>query len=194
MLLCDRDIRNLCIDKEGKPLSRPLVAPYSLPKSGMGTISYGETHSGYDLSLANEIKIFINTGEVVDPKRCKDEEYCSRIFRDHFIENAFTMPAHSYILGRSYEYICMPDNLSATCVGKSTLARVGILINTTPVEPGWEGYLTIEIANTNPCSAVIYAMEGIAQLRFELLSGVPDQTYVGKKYHKQIGVTPARVL
>ena len=107
--------------------------------------------------------------------------------------NRVRIPAGGYILGRSYEYIQMPKDLKGRCVGKSTYARCGIIVNTTPLEPGWEGHLTIEIGNITPCPAVVYVMEGIAQLEFEDIEP-PEKDYRGKKYQHQTGVVPARVL
>lgn len=93
------------------------------------------------------------------------------------------------------EYLRIPSHLKGRCVGKSTLARAGILINTTPLEPGWEGYLTIEIGNVSPCPAKLYVGEGIAQLEFEVLSSLPEMDYASKGgiYQGQDSVTPPRV-
>jgi dCTP deaminase len=211
-LLVDQQIRDLCINMESVDgldpvLLPPMIEPFSEGVSGGGVVSYGLTSAGYDLRLAPEIWAFKNTsGESMDPKRFHDKDYCSRMFdkvldiadgekpwtRDY----AFTLPAHSYVLGRCYEYLRIPRYLKAHCVGKSTYARVGIVVNTTPLEPGWEGHLTLEIGNITPCPVRLYVMEGIAQLEFTLLNGEPEKDYGqrGGKYNKQIGVTPARIL
>lgn len=213
MILSDRDIRRLCVSKEqhaellkftgvhhkwipNENDYQPIIDPFSEAKSGDGTISFGLTHAGYDLRLGIEFLVFKNTyGEVIDPKRFKDPEYQSKVFDNLVSTKPVIIPAQGYVLGRSWEYLRMPKTLSGTCVGKSTLARSGILINTTPLEPGWEGYLTIEISNLNTSPAVIYPMEGIAQLRFEVLSSLPETDYKDKggKYQNQVGVTPAIV-
>lgn len=194
MLLIDDEIRELC-EATAHFKQKPLLSPFCEPESGFGVISYGVTHAGYDIRLAKDILAFKNTsGEVVDPKKFKDPEYQARMFDKFVIEDSFIIPAHGYILGKSFEYFNLPNDISGTCVGKSTYARTGIIVNVTPLEPGWEGYLTIEIANTNPAPARVYVMEGIAQIRFERLPKVPSHTYKGKKYDRQIEVTPARVL
>lgn len=192
MLLNDVSIRKLCVGQS------PMIEPFSEAVSGHGVISYGLSHAGYDLRLADEVLIFKNSfGEVVDPKLFGDANYQMRVFDGPVsvgAGNAITIPPNGYILGRSYEYLRIPSYLKGRCVGKSTLARSGILVNTTPLEPGWEGNLTIEIGNITPCQAKVYIMEGIAQLEFEMLTESPEKDYTGKKYQCQTGVTPARVL
>lgn len=201
MILNDSDIRKLCT----APVyfnQKPMIDPFSEAVSGNGVISYGLSHAGYDLRLGPEILIFNNNyGEIVDPKRFVDPEYRKRVFTemelsDASYSNGIIIPAHGYILGRSLEYLRIPNNIKGRCVGKSTYARSGIVINTTPLEPGWEGHLTIEIGNICPCPAKVYVDEGIAQLEFEQLTDVPEATYADKKgkYQAQTGVTPARVL
>lgn len=198
MLLNDADIRKLCT----APVyfdQHPMIEPFSEAVSGNGVISYGLSSAGYDLRLAEEVLIFQGyRGELIDPKRFGEPAYRELIFyrADVYSDGCFILPANSYCLGRSYEYLRIPRHLKARCVGKSTLARSGILINTTPLEPEWEGHLTIEIGNVTSCPARVYVMEGIAQLEFELLTGEPEVSYKGKngKYQSQIGVTPSRVL
>lgn len=201
MLLRDRMIREYCLNPIYHGENGAMLSPFSEPVSGDGIISYGLTSAGYDLRLGKEIWVYKNTyGEVVDPKRFKDREYRERVFDWYMAEKPVIIPAHGYILGSSLEYIRMPRQIKGRCVGKSTYARTGIIINTTPLEPGWSGLLTIEIANTNPSPALVYPMEGIAQLEFEYIDGVPEQTYDTKhggkagKYQDQQGVTPAKVL
>lgn len=197
MLLNDTDIRRLCL----APLyfgNFPMIDPFSEPVSGGGVISYGLTSAGYDLRLGSEVMIFKNTsGEVVDPKRFKDDDYRRRMFDERVYQSGdrVIIPANGYILGRSLEYLRIPKHLKGRCVGKSTLARAGILVNTTPLEPGWEGFLTIEIGNVCPCPVCVFVSEGIAQLEFETLTGEPEQDYASKKgiYQNQTGVTPSRV-
>lgn len=199
MILCDRDIRDLCCHD---PF--PMLAPFS-EQVNEGVISYGLSHAGYDLRLGDELLLFKNTyNETIDPKRFKDEDYRRRVFdrvttspMSVGVSNlSFVIPPHSYALGASLEYIRMPRWLKGRCVGKSTLARCGILINTTPIEPGWHGHLTIEISNITPCPALVYAREGIAQMEFEKLTGEPDQDYAdkgGKYQGQQSGPVPARI-
>lgn len=207
MLLNDKSIRTLCdpgwVNPDDVAGRLRMIEPFSEAVSGNGVISYGLSHAGYDLRLGPEILVFKNSyGEVVDPKRFGEDRYRVWVFDEldyskthtEFAGLAVTIPPHGYILGRSHEYLRIPRHLKGRCVGKSTYARSGILINTTPLEPGWEGHLTIEIGNITPCPAKVYVMEGIAQLEFEVLTAPPEKDYGGKKYQGQMGVTPARVL
>lgn len=197
MLLADFTIREYCLNPIYHGETGPMLVPFSEAVQGNGVISYGLTSAGYDLRLGKEIWVYKNTyGDVIDPKRFKDEEYRNRVFDRYMAEGPVIIPAHGYILGTSLEYISMPKNIKGRCVGKSTYARTGIIINTTPLEPGWKGLLTIEIANTNPSPALVYPLEGIAQLEFEYIDGTPKATYdtKGGKYQDQKGVTPAKVL
>lgn len=201
MLLSDIEIRQLCT-KIDRPMIEPFYQfhPYKEERLPTGTISYGLTCAGYDLRLAPEVLVFNNAyGDEVDPKRFADQVYLERMFvKRTWVEGdpPFTIPANGYILGRSFEYLRIPRNLKARCVGKSTYARSGILINTTPLEPGWEGHLTIEIGNACPCPARVHPMEGIAQLEFEILNRQCLYSYAERagKYQGQTGVTPAKVL
>lgn len=195
MLLVDNDIRKLSLC-DSYNNGHPLIEPFSESVRGEGVISYGLTHAGYDVRLAGEVLVFNNAyGQTVDPKRFIDPNYQERLFTKLTLAagDPVNIPAHGYILGRTFEYLRVPDHLAARCVGKSTYARCGIIVNTTPLEPGWEGHLTVEISNSSPCPAVVYVMEGIAQIQFERLTDVPETTYAGKKYQCQRGVTPARV-
>jgi dCTP deaminase len=196
--LTDREIRNLCVMAGVGPVKNPLIEPFSEPVSGDGVVSYGLTSAGYDLRLGGEVLVFKNTsGEAVDPKKFKDPDYFDRMFDRvrKLAHEPVTIPAHGYILGRSYEYLRIPRHMKGCCTGKSTLARCGIIVNVTPLEPDWEGFLTIEISNSCPCPAMVYVMEGIAQLEVETLGGEPETTYRDKKgiYMNQSDVTPARV-
>jgi dCTP deaminase len=196
--LTDREIRNLCVLAGVGPVKDPLIEPFSEPASGNGVISYGLTSAGYDLRLGGEVLVFKNTsGEAVDPKLFRDPDYFARMFDRvrKLSGEAVTIPAHGYILGRSYEYLRIPRHMKASCTGKSTYARCGIIVNVTPLEPDWEGYLTIEISNSCPCPAKVYVMEGIAQLEVESLNGEPETTYRDKRgvYMGQSDVTAARV-
>lgn len=201
MLLVDHQIRKLCVTQDSpSPIPGAMIEPFSESVSGNGVISYGLDHAGYCLRLAPEIVLFKGTyGEVVDPKFMGDADYRSRVF-DRLVydpeeKRNFVLLGNSYFLGRSYEYIRIPRWLKGRCVGKSTLARAGILINTTPLEPGWEGHLTIEVGNVSGSPVRIHLMEGIAQLEFERLDAEPETDYGQKKgiYQHQTGVTPPRV-
>lgn len=203
MLLNDKDVRRYCT-LVAYHRGSPMIEPFSEGVSGGGVISYGLTSAGYDLRLAPEVLVFASMYDVVDPKRFGDEGYRTAMLKPleifpapHDQSQRFViLPPHSYALGRSHEYLRIPGHLKARCVGKSTLARSGILINTTPLEPGWEGHLTIEIGNVTPCPARLWLMEGIAQTEFEALTGPPETDYAGKrgKYQGQTGVTPAKVV
>ena len=201
-MLNDKAIQTLCtvnsIFQEFGVVEKvtvPLINPFSEGVQGEGIISYGLTSAGYDLRLDNEeVLIFKNSyGHEVDPKRFKDKKYKEELFdiRSFAAHDKIIIPPHGYILTRSYEYIHVPKFLKGRVTGKSTYARCGIVVNCTPLEPEWEGHLTIEISNSSPCPAVLYALEGIAQLELELLCGTPKITYKTKKgqYDKQIGVT-----
>ncbi len=145
-------------------------------------ISYGQSSYGYDIRIDNEFKLFHNlTRGVIDPKKADLDSFVT-LTSDDFIE----IPANSFVLGKSVEYIRMFDNVLAILLGKSTIARCGLVLNFTPLEPGWEGFITIEISNTMPRPARVYVREGIAQALF---FQSPDKTTVtyrtrGGKYDK----------
>lgn len=158
---------------------------------GRPVISYGLSSAGYDMRIANKFKIFsASTGEltVVDPKK-----FDERALVD-YTGDACVIPPNSFALGMSVEYFRIPENMMAICLGKSTYARVGVVTNFTPFEPGWEGHVTIEISNTTPLPAKIYANEGIAQVLFFPINS-PAISYKMKsgKYQGQQGITLAKV-
>lgn len=190
MILRDTDIRALCL------VESPVIEPFSEGVQGGGVISYGLSHAGYDLRLGNKMLVFKNTRNlVVDPKRFKDEVYTHQMF-DEVVGSIFTIPPHSYVLAFSMELMRIPRWLKGRCVGKSTYARCGLIVNTTPAEPGWCGHLTIEIANTSPCPVMAYAGEGIAQMEFETLTGEPEVDYGqkdGKYQNQSADPIPAKV-
>ena len=194
MVLIDRDIRSLCLEH-----TPPMIESFSEAVSGGGVISFGLSHSGYDIRLGTEFLIFKGSyGEASDPKRFGSEEYRKRMFDEVVAETGpVNIPPHSYVLAKSLERFNIPENIQAHCLGKSTLARCGIICNVTPLEPGWSGFLTIEISNATPCPACLYPKEGICQVVFHQLSSIPEKNYStegGKKYQNQIGVTVAKVL
>ncbi len=195
MILVDHQIRTLCVN-----VHEPMIDPFSETVSESGVISYGLTSAGYDLRLAPEILLFKTSyGEILDPKLFGDQNYRRRVFEMLDTDDgSIVIPPGSYVLARSVERLHIPRHLKGRVVGKSTYARIGVLINTTPLEPGWKGTLTIEIGNVTPCPVRIHVGEGIAQLELEELNGLPEADYSqkpgGGKYNNQVNVTPARVL
>jgi len=167
-----------------------MIDPYTDGQVKDGAVSYGVSSYGYDIRIANEFKIFTNINStVVDPKG-----FDPRSFVD-YTGDVCIIPPNSFALGRSVEYFRIPRNVLTICVGKSTYARCGIITNVTPFEPEWEGYVTLEISNTTPLPAKIYANEGIAQVLFfesdeECLISYADKK---GKYQKQTGITLPKV-
>jgi dCTP deaminase len=142
-------------------LTKGLICPFEDKQVRQGTISYGLSSYGYDIRIANEFKIFTNVNNsIVDPKH-----FDPRSFVD-FTGDVCIIPPNSFALGRSVEYFKIPRNVMTITVGKSTYARCGIITNVTPFEPEWEGFVTLEVSNTTPLPARIYAHEGIAQVLF----------------------------
>lgn len=149
-------------------------------------VSYGVSSYGYDLRVADEFKIFTNVlNSMVDPKKFDDNSFID-VKGDVCI-----VPPNSFALARSVEYFRIPKNVLTICLGKSTYARCGIIVNVTPFEPGWEGHVTLEISNTTPLPAKIYANEGLAQVVFFKSEEDCAITYAqrGGKYMKQRGIT-----
>ncbi len=154
MIKSDRWIKQMALEQG-------MIKPFEDRQMRKGTISYGLSSYGYDIRIADEFKIFTNINTtIVDPK-----SFDPRSFVDIQGEVA-VIPPNSFALGRSVEYFKIPRNVLTLCVGKSTYARCGIITNVTPFEPEWEGYVTLEISNTTPLPAKIYANEGIAQVLF----------------------------
>lgn len=155
---------------------------------GEKVISYGLSSYGYDLRVAHEFKVFTNLyNSVVDPKNFNDNAFIS-IEADECI-----IPPNSFALARSVEYFRIPRDILTVCIGKSTYARCGIIVNVTPFEPEWEGYVTLEISNTTPLPAKIYANEGLAQVLFYQGASQCEVSYAdrGGKYMRQVGITTA---
>lgn len=143
---------------------------------GKKVISYGLSSYGYDLRVSNEFKLFTNlNNSLVDPK-----EFSSTAFVD-LVADACIIPPNSFALARSVEYFRIPRNVLTLCIGKSTYARCGIIVNVTPFEPEWEGYVTLEISNTTPLPAKIYANEGLAQVLFYEGAEVCEISYADRK-------------
>ncbi len=167
-----------------------MIEPFEEKQIRHGVISYGLSSYGYDIRVADEFKIFTNAySAVVDPK-----QFDPRSFVD-FRGEVCTIPPNSFVLARSVEYFRVPRNILCLCVGKSTYARCGIVVNVTPLEPEWEGYITIEISNTTPLPARIYAHEGIAQVIFLEADEVCEVSYADRKgkYQRQKGIALPRV-
>jgi len=165
-----------------------MIEPFADSQVREGVISYGVSSYGYDMRVAPEFKIFTNVlSAVVDPK-----QFDSRSFVE-FMGPVCIVPPNSFALARSVEYFRIPRNVLTVCVGKSTYARCGIISNVTPLEPEWEGFVTLEISNTTPLPAKIYANEGIAQVLFFAADEGDEceQSYADKrgKYQAQTGIT-----
>ncbi len=187
-VLCDRQIRELVT-----------ITPFEEAVKRPGRISYGVSSYGYDVRVGTHFKIFTATPRtggitVVDPKRFSDdlmvEIDTAKINSDHII-----IPPHSFALCETVEYLEVPRNVLVICVGKSTYARCGLIVNVTPLEPEWRGKVTLEISNTTPLPAKIYANEGIAQFIFLKADQVCEKSYADKggKYQDQGGLTLPRV-
>ena len=149
-------------------------------------ISYGLSSYGYDLRVANEFEVFTNiNNSLVDPKNFNRNAFV------HIEADECIIPPNSFALARSVEYFRIPRNVLTVCIGKSTYARCGIIVNVTPFEPEWEGYVTLEISNTTPLPAKIYANEGLAQVLFYQGAEMCEISYADRKgkYMKQLGIT-----
>ncbi len=185
----DRWIRRMA---ESRRMIEPFEPNQIKEVNGQRIVSYGTSSYGYDIRCSNEFKLFtdINT-TIVDPKNFDPKSFVD-ISGDYCI-----IPPNSFALARTIEYFRIPRNVLTICLGKSTYARCGIIVNVTPLEPEWEGYVTLEFSNTTPLPAKIYAHEGVAQVIF-LESAVDDvcQTSYkerGGKYQGQVGVTLPKI-
>jgi dCTP deaminase len=167
-------------------LDHGMIEPYEDRQVRDGVISYGVSSYGYDMRVAREFKIFTNVlSSIVDPKDFDPKSFVE------FEGDVCIVPPNSFALARSVEYFRIPRDILTICVGKSTYARCGIITNVTPFEPEWEGFVTLEISNTTPLPAKIYANEGIAQVLFLQGNQPPDVSYRDKKgkYQSQVGIT-----
>ena len=167
-------------------LEHRMIEPFEDRQVRAGVISYGLSSYGYDIRVADEFKVFTNINStVVDPKN-----FDSRSFVD-VKADVCIIPPNSFALSRTVEYFRIPRDVLTVCVGKSTYARCGLIVNVTPFEPEWEGYVTLEISNTTPLPAKVYANEGIAQVLFFQSDEVCEVSYADKKgkYQKQQGLT-----
>lgn len=199
-LLSDREIRdsvskaeklNNELDISERLLNIEPFLPY-LEESNV--ISYGLSSFGYDIRLSKELKkIGSSDKRIIDPKEKSNSEFNNIVLNDH--DNYFELKPHGFILGCSVETITVPSNILGLCVGKSTYARCGIIVNVTPLEPGWFGQLTIEISNTSDKFVRLYFNEGIAQILFFEMDNSAEKTYLDRngKYMNQVGVVLPRV-
>lgn len=183
MVLSDRQIKEYA--RKFK-----MIVPFKGSQVKKGVISYGLSSYGYDMRITDEFKIFTNVNSaIVDPKNLDPKSFIS------FKGKECIIPPNSFCLTRSLEYLKIPRNIICICIGKSTYARCGIIVNVTPLEPEWEGYVTIEISNTTPLPVKIYANEGICQVLF--LKGEENclVSYADKKgkYQKQKKLTLPKI-
>ncbi len=186
-LLSDKWIKKLAEDQE---MIEPFVDHLVSERDGKKIISYGLSSYGYDLRVSNQFKVFTNVyNTIVDPKGFNDSEFV------HIEADTCVIPPNSFALAVSVEYFRIPRNILTLCVGKSTYARCGIIVNVTPFEPEWEGYVTLEISNTTPLPARVYAGEGLAQLLFLEGKDVCMTSYRDRKgkYMGQVGITLPRM-
>jgi len=178
MIKSDRWIRRMAQEHD-------MINPYSEKQVSQGVISYGVSSYGYDLRVADEFKIFTNVNStIVDPKQFDERSFVT-VNADVAI-----IPPNSFALARSVEYFKIPRDVLTICVGKSTYARCGIIVNVTPFEPEWEGFVTLEISNTTPLPAKIYANEGLCQILFFQSDEVCETSYKDRKgkYQAQKGI------
>ena len=171
-------------------LEHKMIEPFEDRQVREGVVSYGLSSYGYDIRVADEFKVFTNINStVVDPKN-----FDARSFVDVKTDICI-IPPNSFALAKTVEYFRIPRDVLTVCVGKSTYARCGLIVNVTPFEPEWEGFVTLEISNTTPLPARIYANEGIAQLVFFRGEKVCEKSYADKggKYQDQKGLTLPKV-
>jgi dCTP deaminase len=163
-----------------------MISPFEEKQVRKGVISYGLSSYGYDIRVADEFKLFTDIySTLVDPKKFDPKSFVD------IKAKSIIIPPNSFALARTVEYFRIPRNVMTVCLGKSTYARCGIIVNVTPFEPEWEGTATLEISNTTPLPAKIYANEGIAQVLFFESDEVCETSYADKKgkYLKQLEVT-----
>ncbi len=171
-------------------LEHGMIEPFADRQVREGVVSYGLSSYGYDIRVADEFKVFTNINStVVDPKN-----FDARSFVD-MKTDVCIIPPNSFALARTLEYFRIPRDVLTVCVGKSTYARCGLIVNVTPFEPEWEGFVTLEISNTTPLPARVYANEGIAQVLFFQSDEPCEVSYADKKgkYQKQQGLTLPRL-
>src|ERR1700716_320976 len=179
----DRWIRQQATEHE-------MISPFSEKQVREGVISYGLSSYGYDLRVSDEFKIFTNVNSaIIDPKNFDERSFVTVESESRIV------PPNSFALARSIEYFKIPRDVLTICVGKSTYARCGIIVNVTPFEPEWEGFVTLEISNTTPLPAKIYANEGLCQVIFFESDEDCEVSYKDKKgkYQSQSGIVLPRL-
>ena len=182
-VLSDKWIKKMALEKE-------MIKPFIEKQKAENSISYGLSSFGYDARVSDEFRIFTDVDSaVVDPKNFNKNSFVSRKSKECVI------PPNSFALASTVERFKIPNDVLVICLGKSTYARCGIIVNVTPLEPGWEGYVTLEFSNTTPLPAKIYANEGAAQFIFLKGNETPKVTYSQRKgkYMGQKGVTLPKV-
>jgi dCTP deaminase len=182
-VLSDKWIKKMSLEKD-------MIKPFISKQTREKNISYGLSSYGYDARVSDEFKIFTNVNSgIVDPKNFNQNSFISKRAKECII------PPNSFALASTVEYFKIPNNVLVICLGKSTYARCGIIVNVTPLEPGWEGHVTLEFSNTTPLPAKVYANEGAAQFIFLEGNENPEVTYAERngKYMKQQGVTLPKV-
>jgi dCTP deaminase len=167
-------------------LEHGMIEPFVENQVRAGVISYGVSSYGYDMRVADEFKIFTNVhSAIVDPKNFSADSFVD------YTGEVCIIPPNSFVLAKSVEYFRIPRGVLTVCLGKSSYARCGLIVNVTPFEPEWEGYVTLEISNTTPLPAKIYANEGISQVLFFEADEECEISYADRKgkYQKQAGLT-----
>lgn len=163
-----------------------MIEPFVDGQTRDGVISYGLSSYGYDARVSEEFKVFTNVDSAtVDPKNFNEKSFVDRT------TDVCIVPPNSFVLARTVEYFRIPRDVLVICLGKSTYARCGIIVNVTPLEPEWEGHVTLEFSNTTPLPARIYANEGACQFLFLKGDSPPEVSYADRKgkYMKQVGIT-----
>jgi len=171
-------------------LEHGMIEPFEDRQVRQGVISYGLSSYGYDIRVGDEFKVFTNINNtVVDPKNFDDRSFVT------MKTDVCIIPPNSFVLAKTVEYFRIPRDVLTVCVGKSTYARCGLIVNVTPFEPEWEGFVTLEISNTTPLPAKVYANEGISQVLFFQSDEVCEVSYADRKgkYQKQQGLTLPRL-
>ena len=174
----DRWIRKMALEHD-------MINPFSEKQVREGVISYGVSSYGYDLRVGDEFKIFTNVNSaMIDPKKFDEKSFVS------LSAECCILPPNSFALARSVEYFKIPRDVLTICVGKSTYARCGVIVNVTPFEPEWEGFVTLEISNTTPLPAKVYANEGLCQILFFQSDEICETSYADRKgkYQGQKGI------
>jgi dCTP deaminase len=185
-LKSDRWIRQMSLEHG---MIEPFCDKQVKEENGRKLVSYGLSSYGYDLRVAHDFKVFTNVyNSIVDPKNFRDDSFVN------IKGETCIIPPNSFALARSVEYFRIPRNVLTLCIGKSTYARCGIIVNVTPFEPEWEGYVTLEISNTTPLPAKIYAGEGLAQVLFFASAEVCEVSYADRKgkYMRQMDIVLPR--